>query len=133
MIPACHYAVIDEAHQLEDVATQYFGVSISPRRFERLIRDARRYIDRDLEHKPEEAQPVRAVIDLAERYAEIFFGEAQMRLSSIDRTRIDPDMLAPVAESGHRLASTLRSLDAPLAHITERSQDLRSQGRRAGA
>ena len=85
----------------------------------------------DLEHTPEEAQPVRAVIDLAERYAEIFFGEAKMRLSSIDRTRINPDMLAPVAESGHRLASTLRRLDAPLAHITERSEDLRSLGRRA--
>mgnify|MGYP001190839783 CR=1 FL=1 len=131
VIPACHYAVIDEAHQLEDVATQYFGVSISPRRFERLTRDARRYIDRELEHTPEEAKPVRAVIDLAERYAEVFFGAARMHLSSIDRARIDPNMLAPLAESGHRLASTLRRLDAPLAHITERSEDLRSLGRRA--
>ena len=131
VIPACHYAVIDEAHQLEDVATQYFGVSISPRRFERLTRDARQYIDRDLEHTPEEAKPIRAVIDLAERYAEIFFGAVRMRLSSIDRTRIDPDMLAPVVESGHRLASTLRRLDAPLAHVTERSENLRSLGRRA--
>ena len=26
VIPECAYAVIDEAHQLEDVATQYFGV-----------------------------------------------------------------------------------------------------------
>ena len=25
VIPTCHYAVVDEAHQLEDVATQYFG------------------------------------------------------------------------------------------------------------
>ena len=25
VIPACSYAVVDEAHQLEDVATQYFG------------------------------------------------------------------------------------------------------------
>ncbi len=131
VIPACHYAVIDEAHQLEDVATQYFGVSISPRRFERLTRDAHRYIDRDLEHTPEEAKPVRAVIDLAERYAEVFFGAARMCLSSVDRMRIDPDTLAPVAESGHRLASTLRSLDAPLARITERSEDLHSLGRRA--
>ena len=25
VIPACRYAIVDEAHQLEDVATQYFG------------------------------------------------------------------------------------------------------------
>ena len=50
---------------------------------------------------------------------------------SIPEVRIDPDMLAPVVESGHRLASTLRRLGAPLAHITERSEDLRSLGRRA--
>src|SRR5205823_14622277 len=29
VIPACGHAVIDEAHQLEDVATQYFGVGMS--------------------------------------------------------------------------------------------------------
>ena len=27
VIPACNHAILDEAHQLEDVATQYFGVS----------------------------------------------------------------------------------------------------------
>ena len=29
VIPTCHYAVVDEAHQLEDVATQYFGIAVS--------------------------------------------------------------------------------------------------------
>ena len=27
VIPSCRYAIVDEAHQLEDVATQYFGIS----------------------------------------------------------------------------------------------------------
>jgi ATP-dependent DNA helicase DinG len=40
VIPACAYAVVDEAHQLEDVATQYFGVAISNYRVEQLCRDA---------------------------------------------------------------------------------------------
>ena len=26
VIPNCRYAIVDEAHQLEDVATQYFGL-----------------------------------------------------------------------------------------------------------
>lgn len=41
VIPACDLAVIDEAHQLEDVVTQYFGVSVSTHRLDELIRDAR--------------------------------------------------------------------------------------------
>jgi ATP-dependent DNA helicase DinG len=39
VIPACAYAVVDEAHQLEDVATQYFGMSVSNYRVEDLCRD----------------------------------------------------------------------------------------------
>src|SRR5581483_2115487 len=42
VIPACANAIIDEAHQLEDVATQYFGYSVSTYRFEELARDAER-------------------------------------------------------------------------------------------
>ena len=42
VIPACASAVIDEAHQLEDVATQYFGYSVSTYRLEDLARDAER-------------------------------------------------------------------------------------------
>ena len=42
VIPECNYAIVDEAHQLEDVATQYFGVSVSNYRFEELARDGER-------------------------------------------------------------------------------------------
>ena len=34
--------VIDEAHQLEDIVTQYFGVAVSTHRIEELARDATR-------------------------------------------------------------------------------------------
>jgi ATP-dependent DNA helicase DinG len=39
VIPECDLLVIDEAHQLEDVVTQYFGVSLSAHRLEELERD----------------------------------------------------------------------------------------------
>src|SRR5207245_3691170 len=42
VIPACHHAVLDEAHQIEDVATQYFGLSVSTYRLEELARDIER-------------------------------------------------------------------------------------------
>src|SRR5262249_49085687 len=39
VIPSCSNAVLDEAHQLEEVATQYFGYSVSTYRLEELARD----------------------------------------------------------------------------------------------
>ena len=42
VIPDCHYAIIDEAHHLEDVATQYFGIAVSNYRVSDLVRDAER-------------------------------------------------------------------------------------------
>ena len=40
VIPSCPHLVVDEAHQLEDVATQYFGVTVSNHRVDDLVRDA---------------------------------------------------------------------------------------------
>ena len=42
MLPDYHAVVFDEAHEIEDVVGQYFGVSISNYRFQDLRRDLRR-------------------------------------------------------------------------------------------
>jgi ATP-dependent DNA helicase DinG len=42
VIPGCTSLVVDEAHQLEDVATQYFGLAFSTYRFDDFLRDADR-------------------------------------------------------------------------------------------
>ena len=44
VIPSCARVVIDEAHQLEDVVTQYFGVALSNYRLDELVRDSRRVL-----------------------------------------------------------------------------------------
>ena len=44
VIPRCSYAIVDEAHQLEDVATQYFGLAVSNYRVDDLARDVDRAI-----------------------------------------------------------------------------------------
>jgi len=40
VIPSCGALVVDEAHQLEDVATQYFGLAFSNYRVDDFVRDA---------------------------------------------------------------------------------------------
>ncbi|HET9267526.1 MAG TPA: ATP-dependent DNA helicase, partial [Vicinamibacterales bacterium] len=42
VILGCTSLVVDEAHQLEDVATQYFGLAFSTYRFDDFVRDADR-------------------------------------------------------------------------------------------
>src|SRR6516164_9084897 len=39
ILPEYHAVVFDEAHEIEDVAAQYFGVSVSNYRFQELRRD----------------------------------------------------------------------------------------------
>lgn len=40
VIPDCDFLIVDEAHQLEDVVTHYFGVALTAHRLEDLDRDA---------------------------------------------------------------------------------------------
>ena len=42
VIPAYDTLVLDEAHLIEDVATQYFGVQVSSHKVEELVRDVER-------------------------------------------------------------------------------------------
>jgi ATP-dependent DNA helicase DinG len=44
VVPTCPTLVVDEAHQLEDIATQYFGMSFSSFRLDDLVHDAERFI-----------------------------------------------------------------------------------------
>ncbi len=132
VIPGCAYAVIDEAHQLEDVATQYFGISLGTHRLERLVGDGRRYVDRDMEDDPETGDPLRTALNRVEHRATLFFDAVEVHLASTDRTRLNSAAIESLAEPGRLLASTLRALEASVGLATDASEDLRSLGRRAG-
>ncbi len=47
-IPAYDAVIFDEAHQLEDVATNFFGTSLSTARIDSLARDARRALENEI-------------------------------------------------------------------------------------
>jgi len=109
VIPSYAYAVIDEAHQLEDVATQYFGISVSNYRLERLVGDGRRWTGRDLEEDAEAAQTLYRVLGEIDQRAALFFAAVRLHRARADRTRLDPDVLEPAAEPGRQLASAARN------------------------
>ena len=132
VIPSYAYAVIDEAHQLEDVATQYFGIAVSNYRLERLVADGRRWAARDLEEDAETAQTLHKALDAVDERGARFFTAVQMHLlARAERTRLDRDLLEPVAEPGRQLASAVRALAAAVQSFANATEDLRALGRRA--
>ena len=144
VIPECPLAVIDEAHQLEDVATQYFGFSISNYRLDELTRDLERLLA-SREVADSEGR-VGLALNRVDDHARLFFSALALArrefpllasafsgTGSEDRARISPDMLEPVREPGRHLLDALTGLEATVALARESSEDLNAIGRRAAA
>src|SRR5690606_27353820 len=53
--------ILDEAHQIPDLATQFFGVSVSSRRIENMLKEARQELARELR---EEGSAAAAAVEL---------------------------------------------------------------------
>jgi ATP-dependent DNA helicase DinG len=136
VIPACNAAVIDEAHQLEDVATQYFGIEVSNHRIDELYRDGRRLVTGDASAGIEiEEASVVDLMDLLDRVrndAAFFFG-ALAPAAAGERTRATAETLSAVAEPARRLGRSLGDLSGAMSRLAgpSESTDLAALGRRA--
>ncbi|HKT82021.1 MAG TPA: ATP-dependent DNA helicase [Vicinamibacterales bacterium] len=133
VIPACHVAIIDEAHQLEDVATQYFGFSVSNYRFEDLARDLERLARSPwLDGRPRH-ELTKAIERLRDR-AHDFFSELAMSLRSVDRgraedrIRISAGMLAAVEEPAVLLTSALDLVESTIRLLPAHARDAAKAG-----
>jgi len=139
VIPNCRFAVVDEAHQLEDVATQYFGLSVSNYRLEDFARDvvravvAERLTDRDRAGQ---------LGDDAERItstARAFFTAVQLLRhempgagnSGDNRVRMRAAHTARLVDEAGALTSALDALEADIALARDLSEDVLALGRRA--
>jgi ATP-dependent DNA helicase DinG len=140
VIPPCSFAVLDEAHQLEDVATQYFGIAVSNYRIEDLTRDGDHVLEAG---QVDDADgDVRRAVDRVRDHGRAFFMDLQWArrgaegASSLtagdERVRITADSLVDVAESGQRLAEALGVLEATMALLKPAPEDAIAIGRRAG-
>jgi len=108
VIPSCATLVVDEAHQLEDVATQYFGVAASSYRIDELLRDVERTVSLS-------AEMLQATSRVADR-SRIFFGAlAQPQMNGAEsKARYTVDTFADYFEDGAMLAGALEGLEATL-------------------
>ncbi|MGE3274639.1 MAG: ATP-dependent DNA helicase [Vicinamibacterales bacterium] len=126
VIPACRHLVLDEAHQLEDVATQYFGIAVGNHRVEDLVRDADRLLNTGRLDDPDDA--VRKSIGRVHEHGRAFFDGLQLarrsRSTGEDRLRVGPDWFGDLLDDGLML---LRALDG-----LEASMTLAGGGQKAG-
>jgi ATP-dependent DNA helicase DinG len=143
VIPSAPALVVDEAHQLEDVATQYFGVSCSNFRIDDLVRDGERLLASHAGQAftAREAEELhRALARVGDR-ARIFFtaitlARAVRAGANDSRMRYTAEAMADHFEDGMMLAGALEGLEATLALLMgkegQSSEGLEALQRRAG-
>jgi ATP-dependent DNA helicase DinG len=115
VIPEYDTLVLDEAHLLEDVATQYFGVQVSSYRFEELARD----VERELKAASLDAREVRGELESLRMRGEGLF---RLMARAAGR-RLTPGWLTPRAEEeAAALALRLEGLRTAILALPERPE-----------
>jgi len=138
VIPACHYAVVDEAHQLEDVATQYFGIAVSNYRLDDLAHDVDHALAAKLIPDENAADDLRDRADRVRDHARAFFSAVQLirfdapgTVGGDSRLRIGAPQLNRVADEGLSLVRALEALEAEIALARDAPPDVLALGTRA--
>ncbi len=123
VIPERDLAVIDEAHQLEDVVTQYFGVSLSTYRIDEFARDAAHALGRVPANDGAFAVSVSEALSDVQMAARRLFDIARIdtrRGSGGDRATLTHDAALRLAEPGAGLTD---ALDRVIGRISRRDAE----------
>ena len=121
VLPAYDAVVFDEAHAIEDIATDFFGTRISSARVESLVRDAERTLAPRPLRSPPDADPLRITLEGARNASRAFFESFLGRLSEGESRRVlHPQELTPALFEAHQ------ALDVQLAAL-EASARARSE------
>ena len=121
VIPACSRAIIDEAHQLEDIATQYFGFSVSNYRFEELARDVEKLAASGVVEARKDKDDIAKALEHLRARARAFFTQLAFthrgdgRARTEERVRATVESLGSTRDAAAHLGGALDALEATLA------------------
>lgn len=126
LLPDYSAVVFDEAHEIEDVATQYFGVHVSNYRVEELARDT----DAALRLKELRIPDIAKATAELRRRADLFFElfPASERRSSFDQR---DEFVATHRGALSALLNSLVRLDTELTRVKDRPEELANLAARA--
>jgi ATP-dependent DNA helicase DinG len=146
VIPACTAAIVDEAHQLEDIATQYFGFSISTYRLEDYARDVERFAHSAEVTDHQSRNELERAVGKIRDHARTFFSDLAYahrtndRMRGEERVRATDQSLSETRESAAYVTGALDLAEATLALLkkpdasqeSSSPQDPATLARRAG-
>ena len=132
VLPEAAAVIFDEAHELEDVASSYFGISLSNLRFEELARD----LETMLRAKQALSSGLQSAAQLLRERSRMFFGALPMSMNGEGRMQFanreefletQGDLYIALLNSVHRLEGELERVrgveEAP--GLKKRATDIR--------
>lgn len=135
VLPAYDAVVFDEAHQIEDIATDFFGVRVSTSRVESLARDAERALAAANALEALKSGPIRSTLEGVREASRELFARIATQVSTSDSRRVlsGADVTADVRRAHDALDLRLEALDAvtrarpeeALQAVARRTADLR--------
>jgi ATP-dependent DNA helicase DinG len=126
VLPECGAVIFDEAHELEDIAGNYFGISVSNLRMDELTRDVEHLLQREKLYTP---QMSGAIQSLRER-SQLFFSllPANEGRFAFDSRR---EFLEENGEEFLALNQSLNRLGAELEQLPQKPEEVFRLARRA--
>jgi ATP-dependent DNA helicase DinG len=127
ILPEAGAVIFDEAHELEDVASSYFGVSISNARVDELARDVEQVLTRNRMV----SAGISGAIGSLRDHAALFFSllpTGSGRFAFENRR----DFLEENGEEYDALRNSLQRLDSELQQLPEKPEEVFAFSRRAG-
>jgi ATP-dependent DNA helicase DinG len=137
VIPECDVLVVDEAHQLEDVVTNYFGVSVSTYRVEEIHRDGLHALTAIPAEQGRFAMAVRGALDTWQLEARRLFDTARLELRRSgerggDRVTLGPELAERFDEARAAVAAAADGFQATLGANDAVPDDVKSIAARVG-
>jgi ATP-dependent DNA helicase DinG len=122
VIPTCSRVILDEAHQIEDVATQYFGIAVSTYRLEELARDAEQAGAAGISDPQDRDGITRAIARLRDDARQFFSDLAYAhrgdgRARGEERLRVTVESLSQASDAAVRLIAAVDQLQSELAMV----------------
>jgi len=124
--------ILDEAHQLPDLATQFLGASVSSRRIESVLKGVRLELEPAAQGcvlTPSAATQVKAVLDDLEECVRTLAGELPQVATRMAWSEVPGEFAATAMELAQQLQGLERALvsaasETALAHLGERAGEL---------
>ena len=126
VLPECGAVIFDEAHELEEVAGNYFGISVSNLRIDELARDVEQLLQREKLYTPQMSGAIQSVRERSQLFFSLL--PANEGRFAFDSRR---EFLEENGEEFLALNQTLYRLGAELEQLPQKPEEVFTLVRRA--